>query len=67
MEAQDYVSKIVRLEKGASRNGYRKLGNKIPKNATRGPVLLTGSSLYRPSGRAIPALNARPGPFGGIA
>jgi hypothetical protein len=67
MEAQHYVSKIVQIEKGGSRNGYQDFGNKIPITLLPDVGFLTGSSLYRPPERAIPPFEQRPGPFGGFA
>jgi hypothetical protein len=67
MEAQDYVSKIVRREKV-----HRAMVTELKVVKYRNPAsferrLLTGSSLYCPSGQAIPAANACSGLFGGFA
>jgi len=54
MEAQDYVSKIVRLEKVHRAMVTKIWVTKYLKARCGNPLLLTGSSLYRQSGRAGP-------------
>jgi hypothetical protein len=66
MEAQDYVSKILQIGKGGSRNGYQSLVTKYQKTSFTNPgsspvrhFIAHWNGLYRP-------LNTRSVCFGGF-